>query len=814
MNIKEQTKNVAAQGRFGDSMLLHVNPAEVKGLAQAMPITINPQTGQPEAFLPFLAPLLGSTLVSGLAASGALGATLAASPALAAGIGAGLGTYAQTGGSGSKALLSGLTAGLGTKALQNIANPGLDTAIGEAQVQAGIGVPDASFVGPMPPVEPTTLAGQQAAEQAVRESVGGPVSSLKEIFSGGFDEGVGKVGQALMTPSGFTAAGLAGAQGIMNSQELFEQMIARNEREREEERQRILAENPEMIPIATGGVTSFQEGGDTNIMKARRAANNIPFEDDYDYSGGYAGFIDPYNPNINPNVGSYTGTGYVQKREALPVDPNFMPGFQPEAMYFENLNPSATDITSGIDGGQDNVFRGGPAQRRFNPTKTAGYQSFYGQAARDIIPQVVDPYAPVQFEQPQALTAPPGVGRPMIPVKQRDTGDITIADDSRINVSENIPAVDFGLDFSNIADIKDLPLGNTNILNNLKKKLTEQIATTAIPTEDKVTDLAFDLPGTEIDLSKYSESAQRKARRALEAGMPVFEGPRVGSLIGPSEDRLPPLLVEPPMPGTEIDLTKYPESVQGKVERALAAGLPVFQKDRRIIGPSDERLASLGFAPAETSPKAIPAESLLEVLPTDILNKLEKGPGLASGGDTNIEFDKLPEPLQKMYESGPKGREGVAKIAAKTDKFQEGGVTEIMQDPLTAQLLQFLRGEIQDDTIVGRFVDKYGNEAFLQIREQVLQEIVPGAETTGQIVNGNDAGGMADNVYGKIGATQGVAMSQDEYVIPADVMSMLGDGSSDAGAKKLDQMLDRVRMDKTGTTKQAAPIDERKVMPA
>ena len=39
MDIKQQTKNVAAQGRYGDSMLLHVNPAEVKGLASAMPIT-------------------------------------------------------------------------------------------------------------------------------------------------------------------------------------------------------------------------------------------------------------------------------------------------------------------------------------------------------------------------------------------------------------------------------------------------------------------------------------------------------------------------------------------------------------------------------------------------------------------------------------------------------------------------------------------------------------------------------------------------------------------------------------------------------
>ena len=59
-------------------MLLHVNPAEVKGLAQAMPITINPQTGQPEAFLPFLAPIFGSLGFSALAGTGALGATLAA----------------------------------------------------------------------------------------------------------------------------------------------------------------------------------------------------------------------------------------------------------------------------------------------------------------------------------------------------------------------------------------------------------------------------------------------------------------------------------------------------------------------------------------------------------------------------------------------------------------------------------------------------------------------------------------------------------------------------------------------------------------
>ena len=109
MDIKQQTKNVAAQGRFGDSMLLHVNPAEVKGLASAVPLTVNPETGQPEAFLPFLAPVLGSMLAPTVL--GAVGVTGLSAGAMA-GIGAGLATYAQTGGSGSKALLSGLTAGL------------------------------------------------------------------------------------------------------------------------------------------------------------------------------------------------------------------------------------------------------------------------------------------------------------------------------------------------------------------------------------------------------------------------------------------------------------------------------------------------------------------------------------------------------------------------------------------------------------------------------------------------------------------------------------------------------------------------------
>ena len=157
MDIQQQTKNVAAQGRFGDSMLLHVNPAEVKGLASAVPLTVNPETGQPEAFLPFLAPMLGSmlgsTFLTGLG-GGALGGLIGAkglSAAAAAGLGAGLATYAQTGGSGSKALLSGLTAGMGAKAL-NTAAQGVPT---EVITSTPTPTVDPSFVGPALPVVAT-----------------------------------------------------------------------------------------------------------------------------------------------------------------------------------------------------------------------------------------------------------------------------------------------------------------------------------------------------------------------------------------------------------------------------------------------------------------------------------------------------------------------------------------------------------------------------------------------------------------------------------------------------------------------------------
>jgi hypothetical protein len=56
-------------------------------------------------------------------------------------------------------------------------------------------------------------------------------------------------------------------------------------------------------------------------------------------------------------------------------------------------------------------------------------------------------------------------------------------------------------------------------------------------------------------------------------------------------------------------------------------------------------------------------------------------------------------------------------------------------------------------------------------------------------------------------------LSEGEFVIPADVVSHLGNGSSNAGSKQLYAMMDQVRKDRTGTKKQGNQIDPRRYMP-
>jgi hypothetical protein len=74
--------------------------------------------------------------------------------------------------------------------------------------------------------------------------------------------------------------------------------------------------------------------------------------------------------------------------------------------------------------------------------------------------------------------------------------------------------------------------------------------------------------------------------------------------------------------------------------------------------------------------------------------------------------------------------------------------------------------------------------------------------------------GMSDEVKANIDGVQEARLSDGEFVIPADVVSGLGNGSTEAGSKQLKEMMARVRKSRTGKTRQAPQIKVRGLMPA
>lgn len=74
--------------------------------------------------------------------------------------------------------------------------------------------------------------------------------------------------------------------------------------------------------------------------------------------------------------------------------------------------------------------------------------------------------------------------------------------------------------------------------------------------------------------------------------------------------------------------------------------------------------------------------------------------------------------------------------------------------------------------------------------------------------------GMSDNIPATIAGKQPARLADGEFVIPADVVSHLGNGSTEAGAKRLHEMMNKIRKARTGNSKQGKQINPNKFMPA
>ena len=214
--LQEAANQLALRGRYGDTMMVHMNPIEVDALAQLSPtgqLTTNPDTGQPEAFLPLLFSMLGPSVL------GAMGAS-AMSPIVASAIGSGLGTMAE-GGSLQEGLTAGLMGGVTGGLLKGVMPEGLDLfGKGAGAEAAGQAIPSTvggSLPGAVPlPVGSSTpnIATQAVADLGFQPSLdfAGKLGATPDTFGqklmGGLESAVSP--ENLPTTVGQLGAGMVG----------------------------------------------------------------------------------------------------------------------------------------------------------------------------------------------------------------------------------------------------------------------------------------------------------------------------------------------------------------------------------------------------------------------------------------------------------------------------------------------------------------------------------------------------------------------------------------------------------------------------
>lgn len=119
---------------------------------------------------------------------------------------------------------------------------------------------------------------------------------------------------------------------------------------------------------------------------------------------------------------------------------------------------------------------------------------------------------------------------------------------------------------------------------------------------------------------------------------------------------------------------------------------------------------------------------------------------------------------------------------------------------------------VPDVQMTGAQITQQNAQQAQQQNAQQASQPVQGVETgmaRGGFLKGN-GDGMSDEIKATINDKQPARLSDGEFVIPADVVAHLGNGSSKAGAQKLYDMMARVRKARTGTDKQAPEINPSK----
>ena len=892
--MRGMANQMATHGRYGDSMLVHMNPVEVQGLASLSPtgeLTTNPMTGQPEAFLPFLAPLLGSmfggTITAGLA-SGAAGLGLGTA---AAGTVAGTGLAGLLGGAATNAALSSaIGSGLATTAvtgdikegiMSGLTGFGIGKALGAVgDITKGVGAATDASTAATTALETTT----QAANAASMVPGSAP---LEELMKGSAVTGAkanalaaqdalaaAKDASAEMTnfqriQRGYGTEGAAGAFGsqLASAGSLIPIAVgegARGQRKMNQANERALADYEKEKADTLARSTAVR---DSAIQQAR---DDYAYQD-YGYAGGGLVSVNPqeymrqmngvhtvgmkvggpaeYNHAGMPGKGGYTSpaSAGLKQRSVRPAnvvtadqlakeaaelsaqgkDPRA--GFTGEINYFRKT-PEEAGIP--VPDGDDNVNEapsGGNVDPS-NPIDTGGGPISIGgkggamNLSQEEIKNIMDKMGPVgaggagssekPFIDPSATASVGGGGGgnppkpPLDVIKAKEAIDAIGAPEPIVPIyTPPKPLTDPSL-------YSDPFLGGGPMGGNPKT-----MPPMGGPMPNPMPPMGGPMPpmGGPMPMPKPP----------MPNPMPPMGGP-----MPPVPAPMPPMPA-PPMPNPMLKPTRRTQT------RRVAGGGVVNLQGGGIADIPQQEMAP-NFNNPSLSNDPLIQQATAEAMQGGygpVLNMNESGQmgqgeamevarQVAQALSQGITIEQLPPELAQklMLAIELFGMEAVQSMimqpqgqAPQSYSFQEGGVTPNAspETQLIEQTISAVLGQLpqdQADIIINQFISEFGQEAFEMLRKQALQSVVPNAQTEG-VIKGQ-GGGMDDRVNGMIGAEQPVAVSPGEYIVPADVVSGLGDGSTDGGVQELDGMLDRVRQTRTGTTVQPAPMRTGGALPA
>ncbi len=687
---KDVADQLSSMGRYGDSMLVHMNPEEVRGLASLSPtgqLTTNPETGQPEAFLPLLAPLIGSWL------GGTAATALGSSALLGSALGSGLATWAATGDL-KQGILSGITGyGLGSS---------FGAAGGEAAKEAA------------------KAATQTAAESAAKTAAEAATQTATEAATQTAAETATQTAAEAATQA---AAGSAPAAGFFSP---------------------------------SGGAASLNQGAAT--ARAADAASQAAVQ-----ASPVSGFFSPSGGAAALNTGA---TGYVKPA----------------------ITPAPT------------------AGQYFTAPFTQPGAFMSKLASREMI-------LPYLAESQNAE---------MRAQEELDKMDSLSARNRRAELNRSRQQISDALAASRYSYPRMADGGITTIGNFFPISIPSQYTTPVSPIDPAY---SVGLPPA-IDTSKMGKRARKRYEKERAQQTKSFlanPAPTQGSLRGS-------ISVAPPqvsydalhvggqgyMPGISPQFSYFRDRTPGMTDEEVAA----MQAAPAATGMqvSDQFLGQ-GFLNRQAAPQKSAFSSLVESYAgPDIAGgpsrserlsaylaqgnpqpKPASVTGMAEGGITDV-VAQPGSPEQMMMEE-------MASSVMPEEGMSERDMMSREYDNLIRMTAKAILGMVEDpEIVIEQFISEYGQEAFNNLRKEVLNSAVPGAQTDGMI--SGPGGGMDDMVPGMIGATQPVAVSPGEYIVPADVVSGLGDGSSEEGGRRLDNLLKKVRMDRTGTSRQPPPVSK------